>query len=525
MSGADGPPDDDRFVVRDPTTTERIDAVEQTEPAAVDAVVADAAAAQSRWANRSVADRRTIIDRVRSLILERRDELAERISQETGKSVADAVGADLGPALETAAFLFDRGPELLAEDVPVTRLVATGRSTIVREPVGVVGVITPWNYPFGIPVAEVLPPLFAGNAVVMKPAEETTLTALALRDLLHEAGVPEEVFAVVPGRGPVTGAALADAAIDHLSFTGSTEVGFSLRESCAARGVSTSLELGGSDPAIVLSDADIALTAAGLTWARFAIAGQSCAAPKRVFALAPVAEELTAAIVARVEALDVGGVDDTGYEVGPLISGPAVEEIHDQVQRSVEMGATVLTGGEPLDRDGHYYAPTVLTDVTQEMPVMTEETFGPVLPIQAVPDLDTAVERANDTRFGLTGSVWTRDTDRGRAVARRIEAGTVTVNDHLYTFVLGATPWGGVKDSGGDFSHGRWGLESVTESKHLHVAPGETGVRTGRLRNPWWFPYDADTAATLGAMLATVYGTGVRNRVRAGIEMVWRVVS
>jgi len=525
MSDGDAPPADDTFLVRDPTTGDRIDAVEKTPPAAVDAVVADAATAQSRWSRRSVADRRAVIERVRSLILERRGSLAAQISRETGKSVADAVGTDLGPALETASFLIDRGPDLLAEDVPVNRVVATGDSTVVREPVGVVGAITPWNYPFGIPVAEVLPPLFAGNAVVLKPAEETTLTALALRDLLHDAGVPDQVFSVVPGRGPVTGAALADAAIDHLSFTGSTEVGFSLRNSCAARGVSTSLELGGSDPAIVLPDADVELTAAGLTWARFAIAGQSCAAPKRVFPVAPVADELTAAIVDRVEALDIGGVDDAVYEVGPLISASALETVHDQVRRSVDMGATVLTGGEPLDRAGHYFAPTVLTDVTPEMPVMTEETFGPVLPIQSVPDVDTAVERANDTRFGLTGSVWTRDTDRGRAVARRIDAGTVTVNDHLYTFMLGATPWGGVKDSGGDFSHGRWGIEAVTTAKHLHVAPGETGVAAGRVRNPWWFPYEEDTADTFGELFTAVYGTGLRDRVRAGLTAVRRVLS
>jgi succinate-semialdehyde dehydrogenase/glutarate-semialdehyde dehydrogenase len=510
------------IVCRSPATLARIDEVPEATPADVEAAVADAAAAQPAWADRSIADRRDVLARVRDLLLDRRESLAETVSTENGKPPGEAVATDVGPALNAANFLVERGPDVVEESIPLGRFESVGESTVLREPVGVVGVITPWNYPFGIPASEVLPALFAGNAVVLKPAVETTLTALAFRDLLHDAGVPEDVLAVVPGRGPTTGQALAEAELDHLSFTGSADVGFMLRETCEPRGVSTSLELGGSDPAVVLEDADVDLTAAGITWARFANAGQSCAAPKRCFALEGVADELTDALVERAAALEIGGdegsgagdLDDAEYEMGPLISAEAVETIHDQVTRSVEQGAEVLTGGEPLDREGHYYPPTILADVTPDMPVMTEETFGPVLPIASVPDVETAIERANDTNYGLSGSVWTTDEDRGAALAREIDAGTVTVNDHLYTFTLHATPWGGPKDSGGDFSHGRWGIESVTDAKHVHVAPGTASLSSGRFEDPWWFPYDDDFEEAIGDTLELLYGSSVVRKLR-----------
>ena len=500
--------------IRDPATRELVEEVPESGPDAVERAVTDAAVAQRAWADRSIGARRAVLERARELLLERRDDIAATISAENGKPPGEAIGADVGPALATASFLIERGPDILAESLSLDGLAAVGESTIVREPVGVVGLITPWNYPFGIPAVEALPALFAGNAVVLKPAEETTLSALALRDLLHDAGVPTDAFQVVPGRGAVTGEALSTAALDHVSFTGSAEVGFQVQETCQARGVSTSLELGGSDPAVVLPDADLELTADGLTWARFANAGQSCGAPKRCFVLEPVADDLTDAIVERVERLDVGGAAGPDYEFGPLIAADAVETIHDQVQRSVDQGARIVTGGEPLDREGHYYPPTVLRDVEPDMPVMTEETFGPVLPIVPVADADAAIALANDTPYGLTGSVWTTDTDRGEALARRIEAGTVTVNDHLYTFSLHATPWGGPGDSGGDFSHGRWGLEAVTEAKHVHVAAGEASLSNGRFTDLWWFPYEEGYRGTIGRAMEAMHSSSTLRRLR-----------
>ena len=515
-SGGDVTGESHVIVTRNPATLEVNDEIPEADAEAVEAAVADATAAQPAWGDVPLEDRLAVFERFQELLLERREAVAETVIAEVGKPAGEAVSAEVAPALSAVEFCSERGADLLAEEIPLGALESVGESTVYREPVGVVGMITPWNYPFGIPASEVVPTLFAGNAVVLKPAEETTLTAFLLRDLLEEAGLPAELLQVVPGRGEVTGQALAESSVDHLSFTGSTEVGTHLEEITAGTDTTLCLECGGSDPAIVLPDADLDLAADGICWARFANAGQSCAAVKRVYAHVAIEPRLRRMLVERVENLRVGASDgDEGVvEVGPLISAEAVERLHSQVERSVEMGAEVLAGGEPLDREGHFYAPTVLTGVTDDMPVVREETFGPVLPVMSYDDIDDAVERANDTPYGLTGSVWTRDTDRGEAVARRIEAGTVTVNDHLYTFGLHATPWGGYKDTGGDFSHGRWGIESVTRAKHVHVAEGETGLRSGRVRNLWWFPYDEKTSEVLGKAMEVMYGSSVTGKLR-----------
>ena len=515
-SGADGTEEGHVVVSRNPATLEVNDEVPEATPADVAAAVDAARAAQASWANRPIEERIAVLRRFRGLLLERKAEVAGTVSAETGKPLGEAIATELSPVLSTISFAVERGPGILEEPIALGSFSATGKSTVVREPLGVVATITPWNYPFGIPGSEVVPILLAGNAVVLKPAEETTLTALLLRDLLYEAGLPSDAFAVVPGRGRVTGQALVDADVDFLSFTGSAEVGYELDESCARRGIPTCLELGGSDPAVVLADANLDLAADGILWARFSNAGQSCAAVKRLFVEESVEPELRELLVERVEALRVGGSEDASYEVGPLISEAAVEKVHSQVERSVEMGAEVLTGGGPIEGEaGHFYAPTVLSDVADDAPVLIEETFGPVLPIVPVADADEAVERANDTRYGLTGSVWTRDTDRGERLARRIEAGTVTVNEHLYTFGLHATPWGGYKDSGGDLSHGRWILEDVTRPKHVHVAPGDASLSSGRFKDLWWFPYAEDYPSVVSDTMDLLYGSGVGTRLRA----------
>jgi len=521
--GADA--DGDHLVVsRNPATHDVNDEVPEAGPAEVQQAIADARDAQAGWADRSIEERLAVLRRFRSLLLDRRTSVAGTVRSETGKPLGEAIATELSPVLNALRFAETEAPGILEESVSLGGFSATGESTIYREPLGVVGMITPWNYPFGIPGSEVVPTLLAGNVIVLKPAEETTLTALTLRDLLIEAGLPEDCFAVVPGRGRVTGQALVDGDIDFLSFTGSAEVGYELDAACERRGIPTCLELGGSDPAIVLGDADLDLAADGILWARFSNAGQSCAAVKRVYAEASIEPALRELLVERAEALRVGYGDTV--DVGPMISAEAVETIHDQVSRSVEMGAEVLTGGELLeDRDGHYYPPTVLTAVTEEMPVLTEETFGPVLPIVPVADADEAIQRANDTRFGLTGSVWTRDTDRGERLARRVEAGTVTVNEHLYTFGLHATPWGGYKDSGGDYSHGRWILEDVTRPQHVHVAPGEPGLRSGRVKDLWWFPYADDYPAVVGDTMDFLYGSGLATKLRAAPTLLRTVLG
>lgn len=508
-------------VSRNPATGDVVTEVPEADAAAVERAVADARAAQPAWADRPVAERLAVLNRFRDLVLDRRDEVVATVGRETGRPPADVIAADVAPLLDTVEYLDRRGVAVLEEQIPADRLIAMGDSRVVREPLGVVAAIAPWNLPVAIPATQVLPALFAGNSVVLKPAEQTPASADLLADLLHEAGLPDGVLQVVHGHGPVTGQALLESDVDHVAFTGSSEVGATVAETCAARGVSTCLEQGGSDPAVVLPDADLEHAADGITWARFVAAGQTCGAVKRVYAHRSVVDDLRERILERVADLTVGA--DGDHDVGPLIEADAVDRLHDQVRRSVEQGATVLAGGDPLDREGHFYAPTVLADVTPEMPVMREETFGPVLPVAAVEDAEEAVARANDTPYGLNASVWTRDTDRGERIARRLRAGTVLVNEHLYTFGLHDTPWGGPGESGGDRAHGRWSLEHVTREQHVHVTPGERGLRRG-VEDLWWFPYDDRGTRALDRAMDLLYRRGLVERLRAAPRVLREVL-
>lgn len=509
----------DEIPSTNPATRETNGSVEAATPQAVEAAVAAAHAAQAAWADRPLPERLEILEAFGQLLVERARDLAETVTAETGKPVAEAIAADVIPVVDAVDFVADAAPGILDEPIRVDHPLAFGRSSrIVRDPVGVVAHITPWNYPLGIPGSQIVTALAAGNAALLKPAVETPLTAEALADAFAEAGVPDDAVRVVHGPGETAGRALVEADVDHVIFTGSREVGWRIHEEMAGRRIPTCLELGGSDPAVVLDDADLDLAADGIVWARYTNAGQTCAAVKRVVVDAAVVDELTDRIVGKVERLTVGDGRDPGVEVGPMISAEAADELLDQVRRSLDAGATLLTGGERIDGEGHFVEPTVLTDVAPGMPVLAEETFGPVLAIVVADDVDDSVAKANATEFGLTASVWTRDVDRGRRVARRIEAGTVTVNDHAYTYGLNATPWGGVKTSGVGRTHGRWGLEEVTEARHVHAGRGR--------RDPWWFPYADDQAELMETAVETLYGdAGLLKRLRGALGLVSRLRS
>ena len=505
----------DRGVIRsrNPATGEVKGEVEAATPEEVEEAVESARAAQRPWSSRSVEERLEVLDVFQNHLIRRREEVARTISAETGKPVGEGLVTDVIPVVDAVRFLREKGPEVLESDLDLGNLMVMDReSKIVREPVGVIGMITPWNYPLGIPGSQVVYALFAGNGVVLKPARETTLTGIMIKEILEGAGLPEDVLHVLPGSGSTVGQAVVESDVDRMTFTGSNAVGEEVMSTCAERGVPTTAELGGSDPAVVLGDANIGNAADGVVWSRFMNCGQTCAAAKRAYAHESVFEEFREEVVRRVEDLRVGNGYEENVDVGPLISEDAVDEIERQVEGSVEMGAEVLVGGNRLDREGSFYAPTVLGNVTHEMPVVREETFGPVLPVMEFSDVPGAIEKANDTRYGLTASVWTRDTDRGERVARHIDAGTVVVNDHGYTYGVNETPWGGYKDSGHGRTHGVWGIEEVTRTKHINKGSADTLPRSARPESAWWFPYPDDYTERMGDAVEFLYGNGVVRR-------------
>ncbi len=502
-SATESPATADRLESFSPATGERLGAVAVTPPDRVAAVVDAVAAAQPFWAALEPEHRARYLRRAAQAVIDETDDLRDLIAREQGKPRNEAYLMEVLPTIDTLRWVADRGPSILAEEPIATPQVffKTKRSAFVYEPLGVIAVIAPWNYPWSIPLGEVALALLAGNGVVLKPSSLTPLLGERIVALLERAGVPEGLVRVV--HGPGTGAALAEAPnVAKVFFTGSVEAGRSVGEACARRLAGSVLELGGKDPMVVLDDAPLEHAIAGALWAGFANAGQTCAGVERVYVVREVAERFVAGVADGARALRLG--DPLGWttEIGPMISAEERDRVGALVDDAVAGGAELLCGGPvdpPAGLRGAWYAPTVLTGVTREMRIMEEEIFGPVVPIVVVEDEEEAVARANDSRFGLGASVWTRDRERGERVAARLQAGMTWINDHMYSHGACQCSWGGVKDSGLGRTHSKFGLYECVNVKLRVWEPS-------RLRNVWWHPYDADLGRAMKQAGAALYG-------------------
>lgn len=500
------------IVSRDPATGEEIGRVPLTLPEEVARAVGRARAAQNAWAAKSFRERGRIMMQARKIILKELEEIALLIARETGKPASEAIAMELTPSLDLMQYFARKTETLLErERIQIGLYGLMGRmSYVVYKPVGVIGIISPWNFPWATPMAEVVMALMAGNAVVLKPSELTPLTALKIKHVLTRAGLPNDLLQIVTGDGS-TGAALIGAGVDKIMFTGSVATGRRVAEAAANYLIPVVMELGGKDPMIVLEDAHIENAARGAIWGAFANCGQSCSSVERCYVHESVAEKFTQAVVAETKRLgarascppDAGKMPALpAFDLGPMISEQQLRVVERHVYEATARGAVALTGGERVpDVPGPFFPPTVLTNVNHEMEIMREETFGPVLPIMTFKTDDEAVRLANDSDFGLTASVWTNDLARGRALAERIDAGTVTVNEVLYTHAIAQTPWGGVKHSGFGRTHGRAGLLELVNAQHIHIN------RFPSIPDIWWFSYTPD-AGKLFRSLARRFASG-----------------
>ena len=487
----------------DPATGEEVGRVPLRSAGEVSAAVARARAAQKGWGALPLKERAAVVMRARALLLEGMDEVAALVSRESGKPEAEAVAMEIVPTLDLMQFFARRtGRMLRPEKIDIGLYRLLGRTSIVEyRPLGVVGIISPWNFPWAIPLGEVVMALMAGNSVVLKPSELTPLVGLKIGEVFGRAGLPGGVLEIVTGDGS-TGAALVEAGADKIMFTGSVATGRRVAEAAARRLIPVVLELGGKDPMIVFEDADLSAASEAAVWGAFANSGQACASVERCYVHERVAEEFTRRVVAKAQALRQE--PGAGCDVGAMSSERQLLTVEEHVREAVGRGARVLAGGgraQGCGGRGWFHEPTVLGGVDHTMAVMREETFGPVLPLMTFRDEDEAVRLANDSPFGLTASVWTRDLRRGRRVASRIEAGTVMVNEVLYTHGIAQTPWGGVKQSGLGRTHGRLGLLEMVAPHHIHVN------RLARLQDVWWFGYTPG-AASLFRSLARRFSTG-----------------
>ncbi len=494
----------------DPATGKIIVHFEKTPPAALPEILARARAAQSTWSAAPIEKRCAQLRALRERMMISRNALADAVVTESGKPRVEALFADLFVALDTAEYFSKHGVRLLrTERVPHHSSAAKAKSgRIVYEPVGVIGIISSWNYPLAIPLSQIIPAVAGGNAVVCKTSDFTPQCGALIEKLFADGGFPKDLVTVIQGGGEV-GQALIDAAPDKIMFTGSVATGRRVAEACAKKLIPTVLELGGKDAMIVLSDAKLDVAASAAVWGSYTNCGQVCLSVERLFVEQTAEEKFLAMCVEKTKKLRLGPGCDPATDVGPLIRPQHVQRMTDLIADAVARGARVLCGGKPRPELGaNFFEPTVIAGVNASMKLFQEETFGPILAIQTVKDAEEAIARANDSNFALAASVWTSDAKRGQAVAARLRAGAVMVNDAISYFGIAEAPHGGCGASGWGRTHGKAGLFELVQPKYIDVD------RLPGTEKPWWYRYGADLERAADAFLKFEFGGGLAAKLR-----------
>jgi acyl-CoA reductase-like NAD-dependent aldehyde dehydrogenase len=500
--------------VRSPATLEKIGEVAVNHPVEVRAAVARAREAARVWAAMDFGRRANILLSARDRFLAHREELIELICNENGKPRLEAM-IEITYVCDVLTFYAKQARRFLKPQGVTPHLLRNKKVTIHYQPRGVIGMITPWNFPLILTIGEAVPALAAGNAVVIKPSEWTPLIAMRGAELMQEAfkaaGVPAEILQIVNGYGDVGGTLVDEA--DMIAFTGSVRTGRLVAERAAKRLIPVSLELGGKDPMIVLRDADLERAANAAVWGAFTNSGQVCISVERVYVEEPVADEFTRRVVEKTRALRQGfdageAATERRVDVGAITFPKQIETIEEHVRDATARGAQVLAGGGrntalSATLPGRFYEPTVLANVNHTMKVMTEETFGPVLPIMRVKDADEALRLANDSIYGLNASVFTADKAKGERIAAQVEAGITCVNDVIAGFGVTDAPSGGIKESGIGKRHG---AEGIRRFCHQQVIVTD---RFGMKSELFWYPYSAKTERIMARLFGAAFSTGL----------------
>jgi acyl-CoA reductase-like NAD-dependent aldehyde dehydrogenase len=495
--------------VRNPATLEPITALPVASGAAIVGTVNRAREAQAQWRTTPFAERAKLLYRLRDLLLDEQDKLADILTAETGRPRAEAYGNELFYLCDAIGVWGKKSERYLRSTRirPHFPLMKFKRVVSTYAPRGVIGIISPWNFPLTLTLGEALPALMAGNAVVIKPSELTPLTALFGAEAALKAGFPKDLVQVVIGRGDA-----AEALIDHvdmISFTGSVATGKKVMHRAAERLIPVSLELGGKDPMIVLKDADLERAAGACVWGALMNAGQACTSIERVYVEAPAYDDFVARVCAKVRTVRQGP-SEAPVDIGCMTSETQLATVSAQVDEAVRLGAKILTGGRRNpDYPGLYYEPTVLVDVNHDMRIMKDETFGPVIPIMKVRDAVEALRLANDSRYGLGASVFSRNREAAATLAEQMEAGTVCVNDSLVNFIIPDIEMGGIKESGFGYRHGPEGIRKYCRQKSFVID------RFGLKEEFPWYPSSEKKARQMRHLLRLLCRSGWLNKWRA----------
>jgi acyl-CoA reductase-like NAD-dependent aldehyde dehydrogenase len=504
-----------------PATGETLGYFEKTPPTSLSQIVRHARVVQAAWKRVPMRERRARLRDLRECIMSSRDALADAVVAESGKPRAEALFADIFVAVDTAAFFAKNTERLLQpERVRHHSTAAKAKSgTLTYEPLGAIGIISSWNYPLAIPMSQIIPAVAAGNSVICKTSEFTPHCGALIEKLFADAGFQKDLVTIVQGGGEV-GQALIDADPDKILFTGSVATGRRVAEACAKRLIPSVLELGGKDAMLVMADADLDVAASAAVWGSYTNCGQVCLSVERLFIEQAASDEFAARCVAKTKKLRVGPGSDPDTDVGPMIRAQHVQRMVDLIEDAVSRGARVLCGGHPrVDLGPNFFEPTVITNVDSTMKLFQEETFGPILAIQTVRSSEEAITRANDSPFALSASVWTGDAARGQAIAKRLRAGAVMVNDAISYFAIAEAPHGGCGASGWGRTHGKAGLLEMVQTKYIDVD------RLPHREKPWWYRYGADLEHAADAFLRFEYSRGIVARLRnarAALKTIFR---
>lgn len=493
-----------------PATGEVLAHFERTPASQLPGLVSRARAAQVEWAKILIQERCAKLRNLRDVIMASRNELADAVVRESGKPRVEALFADIFVALDSAEYWSKNAASALRNQrVPHHSTAGKAkRGYLVYEPLGVIGIISSWNYPLAIPLSEIIPAVAAGNAVVCKTSDFTPQCGAMIEKLFIDAGFPKDLVTVVQGGGEV-GQALIDASPDKVMFTGSVSTGRRVAEACAKRLIPSVLELGGKDAMIVLANANLDVASSAAVWGSYTNCGQVCLSVERLFVEQTAAAKFITLCVEKTKKLRLGPGCDPSSDIGPFIRPQHVQRMSDLVHDAVSRGAKVLCGGNARpDLGPNFFEPAVIADVDSSMRLFQEETFGPILAIQTVRDAEEAVSRANDSPFELSASIWTGDPRRGEEIAKRLRAGAVMVNDAISYFGIAEAPHGGCGASGWGRTHGKAGLLEMVRMKYIDVD------RLPRSEKPWWYRYGSDLEHAADAFLQFEFSSGFGAKLR-----------